>query len=156
MVRVHHVGFLAVVIWLAAVPARAEPAFLDPSRPDSVPPDTTSPAQPEGVHVDIMDHLRVPPRLGGPGADNRSYDRMEHALAELRDELAEAEAVGDAARQARILGSMGTLYMLLGRDEESLDALYRGAALYTMLGNARKLGELQTLIDLVSARTPPP
>lgn len=128
----------------APAPFASDPFALP--APALTPPAVTHP------RADLLDRYRQAPRMETFPPDTRAGDRLLSALAELKKELAQAESRGDTAGQARILGNMGTLYMLMGRDAESLEALYRGAALQQMLGNAEKLAELQILIDTVAAR----
>jgi hypothetical protein len=125
----------------------------DPFAPPLPVPDASAPHAERRPPPDLLERDRQTPRTETFPPDTRSIDRMEGALVELRKELSAAEAKGDAAAQARILGNMGTLYMLMGRDNESLDALYRGAAIEQTLGDAEKLAELQILIDTVTNRT---
>jgi hypothetical protein len=143
MPSVSSVLFPLLAVWLAAFPALAQEAD-----PGAAAPDAAGPSARLGLLRD------QPPEASadGFGYEDHSNDRLQNAVNELQKELAAAQARHDTPRQAEILGSMGTLYMLMGRDDQSLDALYRGSALQQMLGNAEKVVELQILIDTVTAR----
>jgi len=137
-------------------PTAPKPAAPDPFAPAQDPfaltaPGLTPPVVSRPRH-DLLERYRQTPRTETFPADTRANDRLQGAIVALKKELAEAESRGDAPEQARILGNIGTLYMLMGKDAESLDALYRGAALQQMLGNAEKVAELQILIDTVTTR----